>query len=195
MRRIIRFIDWRLVLSITVLLIVAAAIQSSLATAHDRDRLAAQSVHDRQVAAVERQEASEERARLLTGQRQLEIKYDALLATQNRIVAYLNGRGIFVPRSVLDVHADDSDDDGSGGSHSSSTDGSGKQLPPKSGPPIAGAVGKPSAGFGKGHEAGAGRSKGHRSTSSSGGSHEEAKGNAQPKGHGKAKGHQGSKRR
>lgn len=186
MRRMIRFIDWRLIVSITVLLIVVSAIHSSLATAQDRDRLAAEAVRKDRIAAAERRDASAERARILEGQRRLEEKYDALLATQRRIVGYVNARGIFIPESVFDGSSDSDDDsdgnDGGSNSGSPSTGGSGKQLPPKSGPTSNGNDSS-AGGSGKGHGAGGGHDKGHGSSSSKGHSGGKAKGDAKGKSH------------
>jgi hypothetical protein len=190
MRRLIRFIDWRLVLAVAFLLLVAAVVQSSLDAASDRDRLAAEVIHKDRVSAAEREEASAERARILEGQQDLEGKYD-------RLITWLNAQGIVVPDEVLndtrrssDDHNDNSDGNGGGSGSTPAQKGSGKQSLPKSGAnrnPVTTAP----RGSGKGHRAGSGHHKGHRKAAAKGGPHGQGKDHREAKSrhHGKGKGH------
>lgn len=107
-----------LLFAAAALVFATAFLLATISTAQTNARLAAQIDNKDSTAAIERKQASAERARLLDGQRRLEDKYDALLTTQRRMVSYLSGRGIFIPQSVLDGT---SDNGGNNGSHSSSS--------------------------------------------------------------------------
>lgn len=101
MMRILRFIDWRFIFALAFLTLVLLAGMSWRSTAQDNhakdariDALIAQGEREHDAAAAERGE-------LLAGQRDLQVKYDSLLAQQKALLVWLRSRGIDVPAELI----------------------------------------------------------------------------------------------
>lgn len=104
-------VDWRFVLSAAFLILVVQLGFNSWSDSQHNDRLVRQLEHVQETAANERKQASDERAVLVEGQRQLRRDYQLLLD-------YLESVGVAVPPNLARAitlgsgRNDDDDDDG-----------------------------------------------------------------------------------
>jgi hypothetical protein len=106
------FFDWRLALSLALLLLVGYLVFAGIETTRDNrakgeriDALVTELQRQRDDAEADQRTAAAERAELLAGQHQLEAQYDLLIQRQAALLAYLRRHGIDVPARFIVTHS------------------------------------------------------------------------------------------
>jgi hypothetical protein len=149
MRRLARFLDWRFLFSLALLLLVAYLVFAGVEAARDNrakgeriDVLVAELQRQHADAEADRRAAAAERAELLAGQHELEQQYSVLISRQSALLAWLREEGIEVPPRFDLPAATDPSASSVPRPAPRRPPATGPALPPSAGPSTAGKSGK-----------------------------------------------------
>lgn len=99
--RVIRFIDWRFILVMTLMIMAMTVYYLVSTSARQRDEAIELLAHKDEISAIERQEAATERQVILRQLEELQTKYDTSVRINREFVAWLRSQGYPVPDRLI----------------------------------------------------------------------------------------------